>query len=84
MESRKAVGRASDDDFKLARRIALTVLTDFFCWIPIILMTIFSMSGKPIPDEVSAWVAVFVLPLNSALNPILYTIMVIKWKKKKS
>lgn len=27
-----------------------------------------------IPGEVYAWVAVFILPVNSALNPALYTL----------
>jgi hypothetical protein len=33
------------------------------------------MSGKvTIPGDVYAWIAVFVLPINSAMNPILYTL----------
>ena len=32
------------------------------------------MTGTVIPGEVFAWVAVFLLPINSALNPVLYTI----------
>ena len=30
--------------------------------------------GVPINDDLYAWVAVFLLPVNSALNPILYTL----------
>ncbi|XP_077868861.1 uncharacterized protein LOC144359620 [Saccoglossus kowalevskii] len=35
-----------------------------------------------IPGQVYAWTAVFILPLNSALNPLLYTISSIKARKK--
>ena len=30
-------------------------------------------SGIDIPGEIYAWTVVFLLPLNSALNPVLYT-----------
>ncbi|XP_077990597.1 G-protein coupled receptor GRL101-like, partial [Glandiceps talaboti] len=58
----------------MAKRITLIVMTDFFCWVPIILLGVASLGGAVIPPQVYAWVAVFVLPLNSALNPILYTL----------
>lgn len=32
------------------------------------------MTGTTIPGEMYAWTIVFILPVNSALNPILYTI----------
>ena len=37
-----------------------------------------ALSGIPIPGEVYAWIVVFILPINSAINPILYTISSIK------
>ena len=39
------------------------------------------MNGYNIPGEVYAWTAVLVLPINSALNPFLYTFSVIMNKK---
>ena len=39
------------------------------------------MSGTVIPGDVYAWTAVFILPLNSALNPFLYTLSAILGKK---
>ena len=72
--SRKAAGNISNDDIVLARKLTFIVLTDFVCWTPIILMSIASLFGVRIPAHVSAWVAIIVLPINSAINPILYTI----------
>ncbi|GIY75592.1 uncharacterized protein CDAR_175381 [Caerostris darwini] len=36
--------------------------------------TVTSSSGVRIYSELYAWVAVFMLPINSALNPVLYTL----------
>ena len=58
---------------RLAIRSTFIVFTDFVCWMPVVLLAILALYGVHIPSEVSAWVAVFVLPLNSAINPILYT-----------
>ena len=40
---------------------------------------ILALSGVYIPAEVYVWTVVFVLPVNSALNPLLYTISYIQW-----
>ena len=60
---------------KMARRMMLIVLTDFLCWMPVIVIGLLSLLGKFHDPEKQAyvWIAVFVLPVNSALNPILYT-----------
>nr|KAG5712488.1 hypothetical protein BaRGS_011462 [Batillaria attramentaria] len=61
-------------DLVIARRLFLIVCTDFCCWFPIGLMGLMASSGIPIPGLVNVFAAVFVLPINSALNPFLYTI----------
>ncbi|XP_052762517.1 G-protein coupled receptor GRL101-like isoform X2 [Mya arenaria] len=74
-QTRSAVRKIQDkNDSAMARRMTLIVATDFFCWVPIILLGFASLGGARIPTEVFAWVAVFILPLNSAINPVLYTI----------
>ncbi|XP_056009348.1 G-protein coupled receptor GRL101-like [Ostrea edulis] len=68
----------------LAKSVGAVVLTDFFCWIPIGIIDCFffffffflgmlTFSGVDISSEVYNWILVLVLPINSALNPILYT-----------
>nr|KAG5706499.1 hypothetical protein BaRGS_032892 [Batillaria attramentaria] len=61
-------------DTVIARRLLLIVCTDFCCWFPIGLMGLLASSGIPIPGVVNVLAAVFVLPINSAINPFLYTI----------
>ncbi|XP_076359007.1 G-protein coupled receptor GRL101-like [Tachypleus tridentatus] len=66
--------RDSRVEATMARRMTVIVATDFCCWMPIILLGVASLSGTTIPPQVFAWVAVFVLPLNAAVNPLLYTL----------
>jgi hypothetical protein len=40
-----------------------------------------ALTGTYISGEVYAWIAVFVLPINSALNPFLYTFSSIRYAK---
>ncbi|XP_050710992.1 G-protein coupled receptor GRL101-like isoform X2 [Eriocheir sinensis] len=60
-------------DREMGRRVTYIVGTDAACWLPIIILGIASLSGAQIPRKVFSYVAVFVLPLNAALNPLLYT-----------
>ncbi|XP_070175637.1 G-protein coupled receptor GRL101-like [Littorina saxatilis] len=70
-----ASGTASRSrDLTVARRLFMIVLTDFCCWFPVGVMGLLAASAVPIPGEVNVWAAIFVLPLNSALNPFLYTL----------
>ncbi|KAH9503358.1 hypothetical protein Btru_072809 [Bulinus truncatus] len=64
-------------EINIAKKLALVALTDFLCWFPIGIMGILSVNGQEFDREVYAWMAVFVLPVNSAVNPMIYTIPVI-------
>ncbi|XP_070206294.1 G-protein coupled receptor GRL101-like [Littorina saxatilis] len=61
-------------DMRIARRLFSVALSDFLCWFPIGLLGLLAARGVAIPGEVSVGLAILVLPLNSALNPFLYTI----------
>lgn len=75
-ETRTAAGvQSSEQDLAIARSLFLVVLTDFCCWFPICLMGLLAkVWDVPIPGIVNVVVAIFVLPINSALNPFLYTL----------
>ena len=68
----------------MAKRLLFIVMTDFFCWMPIIVISILSLVGKFHDPQKQAyvWIAVFVLPLNSSINPILYTFSTTRVKKQ--
>ncbi|XP_078403721.1 relaxin receptor 1 isoform X2 [Cetorhinus maximus] len=66
----------------IAKRFFFIVFTDALCWIPIFLMKLLSLLEVEIPGTVTSWVVIFILPINSALNPILYTITTTSFQEK--
>ncbi|XP_022091352.1 G-protein coupled receptor GRL101-like [Acanthaster planci] len=67
--------KSRDDEIRMALKMAAIVSTDFVCWMPVIMMGILAQARVVvIPTEAYAWIVVFILPINSSLNPYLYTI----------
>ena len=69
---------------RMTLNVAAIVLTDF-CWFPIILLGILVQArALTLPPSVYAWCVTFVLPINSAINPYLYTIshLISTYRKK--
>ncbi|CAG5136487.1 unnamed protein product [Candidula unifasciata] len=60
-------------DTAIAKRLVLVVLTDCLCWFPITVMGLVARSGRPVPGEMYLVTTIFLLPVNSAFNPFLYT-----------
>nr|KAG5697924.1 hypothetical protein BaRGS_026862 [Batillaria attramentaria] len=71
-------------DLTIARRLFTVVLSDFLCWFPIGLLGLLAANDVAIPGEVSVAMAIIVLPLNSALNPFLYTVNVILERRRQA
>nr|XP_054754176.1 relaxin receptor 1-like [Lytechinus pictus] len=61
-------------DMAYAKRFFFIILTDSLCWLPIAILKVVSLCDFVISETLYGWIVVFVLPINSALNPILYTI----------
>ena len=57
---------------KMQKRIARIIATDFCCWIPICVMA-FVRLGIEFSDIIYQISAVLLLPINSAMNPILFS-----------
>ncbi|EDW29872.1 GL15871 [Drosophila persimilis] len=66
----------------VATRFAIIVTTDCACWLPIIVVKVAALSGCVISPDLYAWLAVLVLPVNSALNPVLYTLTTAAFKQQ--
>ena len=62
-------------DSTIAKRMMFIILADFLCWFPVIILSIMALTERLYDpsQEVYAWTAVFVLPINSSINPYLYT-----------
>jgi len=71
--------RSTSDTVKresaLAKKAIFIITTDFLCWMPVIIISLLSLTGlfEDPTKQVYVWIAVFVLPLNSSINPFLYT-----------
>ena len=78
----KAKSKAADlrREASLAKRVFFIVLTDCVCWLPIVAIGMRSLLEKSFrtPGDLAVWIAVFVLPVNSAINPILYTLSTVQ------
>ena len=78
MKSSKRVGLSPEakEQVKMTAKVAaIIVLTDFLCWSPVILLGVLVQAGVlTLPPTVFAWCVTVVLPINSAINPYLYTI----------
>ena len=67
--------RNIDDERKMAIKMSVIVLTDMGCWISILILSILVQSGRYIVSPYAyTWIVTFVLPINSAVNPFMYTL----------
>ena len=70
--------REMAEEIRMTIKVSAIVLTDFFCWFPICLIGVLVQIGLlELPNSVFAWVVTLVLPINSAINPFLYTLVTI-------
>ncbi|XP_041485483.1 G-protein coupled receptor GRL101-like [Lytechinus variegatus] len=73
----RSAGRKSKslDQVKMASKMFLIVGTDLCCWMPIIVIGILVQANVVVvTPDIYAWLVVFVLPINSSINPYLYTV----------
>ncbi|XP_037655815.1 LOW QUALITY PROTEIN: relaxin receptor 2 [Choloepus didactylus] len=66
----------------VANRFFFIVFSDAICWIPVFVVKILSLFQVEIPGTITSWIVIFFLPVNSALNPILYTLTTSFFKDK--
>lgn len=68
------IGAMKREDAILATRFLFIVIIDCACWIPIVAFKIAALFHISIPSSINGWLVVFIIPINSALNPIVYTL----------
>ena len=69
------------EELKLALRMSLLVLTDFACWAPIAFFGLTAVFQWPLINVTNSKILmVFIFPLNSCLNPILYSFSTRKFR----
>lgn len=71
------------NDFRVAKRMAVLVVTDFVCWAPITFLALTAAFGSTLIDLSTAkFLAVFIFPLNSCANPFLYAFFTKQFKSE--
>ena len=70
-------------DMAIARRLLVVAMSDFLCWFPIGLLGLMARYGFPVSGDVNVAMAIFILPFNSAANPFLYTLHMLREKRQK-
>lgn len=78
LEISRAARRNHSDRPNHQIKIILIVLTHFVAFSPPIILGFMSLAGYRPPAVLYSWIAVLVLPVNSAINPMIYTIPNIK------
>nr|XP_045595260.1 relaxin receptor 1-like [Procambarus clarkii] len=63
----------SSDEMTFALRFFFIVVTNCLCWLPIMCVKVAALANIDVHQGVYAWLVVLVLPINSAVNPGLYT-----------
>lgn len=64
---------AKSQSKNIQRRVALLVASDFACWVPCCMIAFLRLGGVNVSNTIYAFAAIILLPINSALNPILYS-----------
>ncbi len=73
--SNKTKSSSKRQEVRMALKMSGVVLTDFVCWVPLALVCLFVQCGVlTVGPKVHAWAVGFILPINSSLNPFLYTL----------
>jgi len=68
-----SASNTKDSNQEIQKRISKLLLTDFFCWIPVCIMAYLRIAGIYLPPDAYIASAGFLLPINSAMNPLLYS-----------
>lgn len=73
-----------EEQLQIAVKVFMLVGSDFLCWMPIIIMGFVALTPAAVSGDVYAWTAIFILPINSAVNPHLYTFIIEKSQRKET
>lgn len=80
---KKIRSSAADRSSAMQRKIFFLVVTDFMCWIPICIIFLINFSQiAELGGILYGTTAIVLLPINSAINPLIYSnILVFVWNK---
>ena len=76
--SKSVQSSAKRSEYRMALKMSAVVITDFLCWVPVALVCLFVQCGVlTVGPDIYAWTVGLILPINSSINPFLYTFAVV-------
>ena len=79
--SQNVAGRRTKKNTHTQHLFVLLGLVAFLCWVPVLTIMLLVMIGVQLPATVSEYVIILMLPLKAVMNPLLYTVRIMKLKK---
>ena len=58
---------------KLQQKVSIIIATDFFCWVPFVILCWLHFTGTVNGAPYYPLFSVVILPINSVINPLLYS-----------
>ena len=72
-------------EMRMAFKMSVVVMTDFLCWVPLAFVCLFVQCGVfTVGPGFYSWTVALILPINSCLNPFLYTLAVVLEKRSRN
>lgn len=71
--NRSVRSSAQSHDFAIAIRLLLILITDLFAWLPVYIIVVLAFAQGSLRIFILQFAVVLALPLNSAINPYIYT-----------
>ena len=82
VKSSKQSNSSINRDAALAKRTFMIVFTNVVCWVPLVIVKILALTLVPISPVVYGWLSIFILSVNSAVNPFIYTFTTDAFQRK--
>ena len=80
-----ARNRNVEEEMWMTIKMSAIVFTDFLCWAPIILLCVLVQCDVvSVSPVIYTWIVTFILPINSATNPYVYTVVTLitkSWRR---
>lgn len=68
-------GRLSGAYVSLSMQIILVMFSNVACWVPTVVICILTLLGYEIGTVLIKWMVILILPINCAINPLVFTVL---------
>eukprot|EP00058_Branchiostoma_floridae_P019838 XP_002605328.1 hypothetical protein BRAFLDRAFT_89029 [Branchiostoma floridae] len=62
------------EEMAFSHRLFAVSFTNLSCWLPVVLFGMAGWDGSPVSVDLTPWAALIMIPINAAVNPLIYMI----------